>query len=121
MPSTRALCRLDDVPEGESRGFDPFDQGRDSIFLVRQQARLYAYQNACPHVDGSPLAWRKDRYLNASGSQIICHGHGAEFDIASGLCTLGPCVGQRLMPVQLKIDAAGKVFLAKHPSSETNK
>lgn len=70
MPSTRALCRLDDVPEGESRGFDPFDQGRDSIFLVRQQARLYAYQNACPHVDGSPLAWRKDRYLNASGSQI---------------------------------------------------
>ena len=117
--TTTLLCRLDDLPDGESRGFDPFMQGRDSIFVVRQHEALYAYQNACPHVDGSPLAWRKDRYLNASRSHIICHGHGAEFDITSGLCLLGPCVGQALTPATLNINTSGEVFLARPQPLET--
>ncbi len=113
------LCRLDELPDGDSRGFDPLKVGRDSVIVVRQQAHVIAYQNACPHVDGSPLAWRKDRYLNAERNRIICHGHGAEFDIHTGVCTLGPCLGQSLARVALRIDPNGHVFLVTDQPLET--
>jgi nitrite reductase/ring-hydroxylating ferredoxin subunit len=47
------------------------------------------------------MAWRKDEYLNAARDRIVCAAHGAQFDIATGVCTLGPCLGQRLEPVVL--------------------
>ena len=108
------LCQLRDLPVGGSRGFDPFGTGRDSVFAVRAADgghSLRVYRNACPHVDGSPLAWRKDEYLNADKSHIVCSGHGALFDIDTGVCTLGPCVGERLQTVENSIDPNGRVFL----------
>jgi nitrite reductase/ring-hydroxylating ferredoxin subunit len=52
------------------------------------------------------MAWRKNAYLNADRSRIVCHAHGALFDIATGLCLLGPCLGQSLtaMPIVLRAD-----------------
>ena len=111
MPFKISLCQLAELPDGDSRGFDPMSAGRDSCIVVRQGERVYSYQNACPHVDGSPLAWRKDQYLNADRSHIVCSGHGALFDIDTGVCTLGPCVGERLQTVENSIDLTGQVFL----------
>jgi nitrite reductase/ring-hydroxylating ferredoxin subunit len=110
-PAPIRLCRLEDLPEGGARGFDPLGSGRDSCLAVRQGNRVYTYLNACPHVDGSPLAWRKDQYLNAARSHIVCSGHGALFEIATGVCTLGPCVGDRLKPIENSIDPLGQVHL----------
>ena len=45
----------------------------------------------------------KDAYLNAARDRIVCAAHGAQFDIATGICTLGPCLGQRLQPVALDV------------------
>lgn len=106
------LCQLHELPEGDSRGFDPFQGGRDTILLINSKSNVYGYMNSCPHIPGSPLAWRKDRYLNADRSHIVCHGHGAEFDIASGICILGPCPDQALTRVNLNISEAGEIFLA---------
>jgi nitrite reductase/ring-hydroxylating ferredoxin subunit len=50
------------------------------------------------------MAWRKDEYLNAARDRIVCAAHGAQFDIATGICTLGPCLGQRLQAVGLVVD-----------------
>jgi nitrite reductase/ring-hydroxylating ferredoxin subunit len=108
------LCQLHELPIGESRGFDPFGTGRDSVFVVRAAKAgegIRIYRNACPHVDGSPLAWRKDQYLNADRSHIVCSGHGALFDLHTGVCTLGPCVGERLQTVENSIDPQGHVFV----------
>ncbi len=113
LPATY-LCQLHELPLGESRGFDPFGAGRDSVFAVRMAMAgqgLRVYRNACPHVYGSPLAWRKNEYLDASRSHIVCSGHGALFDIDTGVCTLGPCVGERLQTVENSIDLTGQVFL----------
>lgn len=105
------MCQLDELPDGSSRGFDPEGVGRDTLFVVRRGARVRAWLNACPHVDGAPLAWRKDRYLNADRSAIVCYGHGAIFDIDTGLCTQGPCKGQSLTPVTVRVSTDGNLQL----------
>lgn len=103
------LCPLTDWPEGTARGFDPLNSGCDALFIVRAGGALHAWHNACPHVDGAPMAWRKDAYLSADGQRIVCAAHGAQFDIATGTCTLGPCLGQRLRPATVRLDAGGDV------------
>jgi nitrite reductase/ring-hydroxylating ferredoxin subunit len=105
------LCHLDDLPDPGARGFDPQRQGQDSLLVVRQGARLFAYVDACPH-HGTPMAWRKDAYLNAAADRIVCAAHGAQFAVDTGLCTLGPCLGQSLTPVALQIHPDGEVHLA---------
>ena len=114
--NTLVLCRAGEVPDGTSRGFDPWHDGRDTVFVVRQGEALFGYRDACPHVDGAPMAWRKDGYLNGDGSRIVCHGHGALFDIATGVCVLGPCLGAALTPVPIHCSATGDVHLAANPN-----
>lgn len=105
------LCHLRDLPDGGSRGFDPCEAGRDTILVVRDERRVYGYMDDCPHHPGAPMAWRKDAYLNGSGTRIVCHGHGAQFDIATGTCVLGPCFGQALTSLSLNVDEQDDVWL----------
>jgi nitrite reductase/ring-hydroxylating ferredoxin subunit len=106
------LCRVGDLADGQARGFDLTGQGQDQFFIVRHQGQLHAWRNACPHVDGAPMAWRRDAYLSADGQQVMCHAHGARFEPATGLCVHGPCLGQRLQAVALDVDEQGQVRLA---------
>jgi nitrite reductase/ring-hydroxylating ferredoxin subunit len=103
------LCALADLAEGAARGFDVDGKGEDTLFLVKRNGHCYAYRNSCPHWEGAPMSWRKDAYLNGDNSRIICHGHGAQFDIATGLCVSGPCLGQSLVSVVLDVDEDGFV------------
>jgi nitrite reductase/ring-hydroxylating ferredoxin subunit len=112
------LCHLDDLPDGDSRGFDPDASGRDTMLIVRQGGVLHGWLNACPH-HGTSMAWRKDAYLNAARDRIVCSAHGAQFEIHTGRCTIGPCLGQALTPVPLTIDDDGGVHLAAFHSKET--
>lgn len=41
------LCRLDDLPEPGTREFQLTD-GR-AVFVIRNGARVFAYENSCPH------------------------------------------------------------------------
>jgi nitrite reductase/ring-hydroxylating ferredoxin subunit len=105
------LCRADEIGESQSRGFDPHESGEDTMFVVRWGGVLRAWRNACPHIDGAPMAWRKDAYLNADGTRIVCHAHGAEFLPDSGMCVLGPCMGKRLTAVPIIIDLRGELLV----------
>ncbi|WP_317928501.1 Rieske (2Fe-2S) protein [Halioxenophilus sp. WMMB6] len=106
------LCALADIEDGNSRGFDPFDRGRDSLFLVRKGLQIFAWRNACPHrgYEGSTMAWRKNAYLNSHRNRIICSSHGAQFHIETGECLAGPCLGQRLEPVSVQIDKSNQIY-----------
>lgn len=93
-----ALCNLDDLAEGSARGFDPLQQGKDSVFALRSEGAVRLYRNNCPHQD-VPMEYRKDRFLSADGTRVICYAHGAQFLPDTGLCVHGPCLGERLAAV----------------------
>ena len=107
----RVLCRLDDIEDGQAKGFTlgPGPEARE-IFVVREGARVFGYVNSCPHL-GSPLDWQGDRFISLDSGLIMCATHGALFEIADGFCVDGPCVGQNLEPVPVVIDADGRVRL----------
>ena len=98
----RPLCRLDDIPEGGSRGFGPARGGFTGLFAVRRGGNVFVYVNCCPHI-GTPLDWMPDRFLTADGARIVCATHGAEFGIEDGVCVRGPCLGAGLEPVMIQI------------------
>jgi len=111
------LCRLDELPDGAARGFGAAGISAKPMFVVRRDGRVRGWLDACPHVDGAPLAWRKDAYLNADGSSIVCYGHGAVFDIDTGVCTRGACLGQALTPVPLECEE-GALWIVSPPTAE---
>ena len=104
------LCRFEDIPDGGSLGALPNNRGRDRVLLVRQGDRVHAYINNCPHYDRAPLGWKKDEFLSGDGQHIMCAAHGALFEIKTGLCSLGPCLGQSLTPVAVRVED-GSVLL----------
>ena len=107
----RVLCRLEEIPDGAAKGFDlgtPDDP--DEIFVVRRGGRVFAYRNACPHV-GTALDWQPDTFMSEDGGFIMCHTHGALFEIENGYCLAGPCAGDSLVPLRARLDAAGRVVL----------
>ena len=106
------LCPLIELVDGRSRGFDPLDEGRDTMFVVRRGVELYAYRNACPHLDFARMAWKKDEFLNGDGSRIMCAAHGALFRIEDGICEQGPCVGSALTSVPIEV-LDGVLYLAE--------
>ena len=106
------LCRAEEVAEGAARGF-ALTGRRHKVIVLRKGGRLYGWLDACPHYDGgTPMAWKSDAYLNGAGTHLACHSHGAHFDMTTGVCTLGPCLGQALTRVELHVTTAGEVFAA---------
>lgn len=108
-PRDHVLCRLDELPEGGSRGFDREARGQATVFAVRHGGQVYVYADRCPH-HGTPMAWRRDAYLNAARDRIVCAAHGAQFEIDTGRCVLGPCLGERLQALGWR-DSGGELVL----------
>ena len=95
------LCRTDELPEVEGRGFT-LQQGEEEIlvFVIRHEGRPRAYLNRCPH-RGVNLDWAPDRFLDWTGRMIQCATHGALFRTGDGYCVAGPCAGRSLTPLPL--------------------
>jgi nitrite reductase/ring-hydroxylating ferredoxin subunit len=110
---TDALCLLEEIPDGTGRGFtlkssargDP--QGLD-ILIVRSGDRAFGYVNSCPHAR-SPLDWTPDHFMSRDGRHIQCATHGALFEIETGRCISGPCVGKYLTSVPVIVADDGRV------------
>jgi len=100
---TQLLCRLEEVPDGGSRGFTLRGGGGRDVraFAVRRGETLWAYLNVCPH-RGTPLDWRPHDFLDREARHILCATHGAVFRIEDGVCIAGPCPGEQLTPLALE-------------------
>ena len=107
----RPLCRLDEIEDGEGRGFT-LGEGVDAleVVVVREGDRIYGYVNSCPHT-GTPLEWVENEFMSEDGGHIMCHTHGALFQIEDGHCIAGPCIGDTLQPLAVEVDGAGQVIL----------
>ncbi len=106
MKATLQLCAQSELLEGCARGFP-----EHGIFIVRHTGQVYAWRDACPHYGDTPLAWRRDAYLNVDGTRIVCAAHGAQFEPDTGLCIIGPCLGQALIRVPIVLTDKGQIEL----------
>ena len=120
-PAPAVLCSLEDIPDGEARGFtvdastlgQPGGSGEGAgrphdLLIARQGRHVFGYVNSCPHV-GSPLDWTPDRFMSPDRRHLMCGTHGALFRIEDGLCVAGPCTGKSLRPVALIVSADGGI------------
>jgi len=87
-----------DVNEEEVNGFVVFDGGQ-----------YFAYKNSCPHTK-APLDWVEHQFLDADGALIQCSVHDARFDVETGECLFGPCLGEHLKALVIVVKD-GAVFL----------
>ena len=58
--------------------------------------------NSCPHI-GLPLEPVPDRFLDRKREMIVCAAHGARFRVEDGECVSGPCIGEALESVQVRL------------------
>jgi nitrite reductase/ring-hydroxylating ferredoxin subunit len=104
------LCRLADIPEGGARGSAV--EGPElalRLIVLRGRGAVFGYVNRCPHVP-TRLDYEPGDFLDETGEYLLCSGHAALFRIEDGLCIDGPCEGEALRPVALRIEG-GRVWL----------
>jgi nitrite reductase/ring-hydroxylating ferredoxin subunit len=105
------LCQLSELEEMQAIELE-IEQRK--LFAIRQDNQLRAYWNTCPHL-GIPLNWMPEKFLDLDGSLIQCSSHGALFQIDSGECIAGPCTGDHLQQVELRIDGDSIYVAANQP------
>lgn len=95
-PAGVRLAAIEDIPNNTARNFVlEMKAGRFHGFVIRRGDRVFGYRDRCPHM-GMPLTQELDRYLSSGGELILCSWHGALFDIETGRCIGGPCIGTGL-------------------------
>ena len=107
------LCQLGDIKDGGATAVDAVLSGKDadatSVILLRRGKAVQAYINICPHA-GRRLDYAPGQFL-LKDRTLICAVHGASFQQDDGLCIGGPCRGEHLSRVPVRVDDDG-VFLA---------
>lgn len=61
-----------------------------------------AYLNLCPHL-GIELNWLPGRFMDTENLFIQCSTHGALFKPGNGECIAGPCQGDALTPLKIRL------------------
>ena len=104
-----ALCPFADVPwdNGLERVFGAGDRAfRVVLFRAGGGDGVRAYINECPHVR-IPFSFSPDVFCvhEIDGRRdLICAHHTAMFHLDDGSCHDGPCKGQRLVAVDIRVD-----------------
>ncbi len=98
------LCAVSDIDDGTAKEFS-YRSGADihDIFVQRKGDDVYAFVNICPHA-GTPLNMDDGVFLEKTGTYLMCHTHGALFQLEDGLCVAGPCNGASLQVVEINVE-----------------
>lgn len=98
------LCPLDELDHEKAKEFS-YRAGSEihDIFVQRKEDNVYGYVNICPHA-GTPLNMENGKFLEKSGQYLMCHTHGALFQLTDGLCVAGPCNGSSLQAIDLIVE-----------------
>jgi nitrite reductase/ring-hydroxylating ferredoxin subunit len=102
MAKQRTICKSEDLLE-KGKGFRfalPELGERVTAFVVRFNGTAYGYVNQCAHVPVE-LDWNEGDFFTTARDYLICATHGAHYEPHTGKCTLGPCKGKGLRPVNV--------------------
>ena len=102
LEQLQLLCQLAQIPDDGATAVDAMlVDGEESVILLRRGERVSGYLNICPHA-GNRLDYAPGKFL-LKNDTLICAVHGAVFNQTDGLCTGGPCRGQSLRPVSVRV------------------
>jgi nitrite reductase/ring-hydroxylating ferredoxin subunit len=103
LPAGLLLARVEDLPDAGARVIEVEHDGlRTSLILARKGGAISAFINECPHA-GYPLQRADGVILIQEGRFMVCGAHGASFKLENGACAGGPCNGDGLERVAIKI------------------
>jgi len=116
----RVICPLQELDDPGARGFT-LGEGEWPLrgFVVRRGNAVRAYVNHCPHA-GFPLNWQPNVFLAPGGAHIRCIMHGALFEIETGTCVAGPCMGHGLQPLDVEVRDGYVLLDARVPLRDPN-
>jgi len=97
------IVRCNELQDLECKEFALYRYGRAvPAFIVKKDDSFFGYVNRCPHL-GRPLQWNPNVFLDKDKKNIQCTAHGALFEITTGLCTAGPCLGANLVGLKIQV------------------
>jgi nitrite reductase/ring-hydroxylating ferredoxin subunit len=103
------ICDAKRISRGEAAPFSLSRHCEDGasrpfpIFVVRTHRDGYfGYVNACPH-EGRWLNIGDGEFFTKDRAFLSCGRHGARFEIETGACVEGPCLGKSLEPVVIEV------------------
>ena len=97
------VARLDEIDNPGSHAFQVDAEPLPIMgFVVRRGENIFGYENVCPHA-GRNLNWGPHRFLTPAQAMIICAAPGAVFAIGSGEGADGPCIGESLRRVPVRV------------------
>jgi Ferredoxin subunits of nitrite reductase and ring-hydroxylating dioxygenases len=109
MSELYAICQNGEIEDGQGTGFTlmRLDEGGEpqpwSILITRKGNNFYGFENKCPH-QGEKLDTQPGNFMDEEGNFLTCGHHGAQFDLDTGECFIGPCQGRKLTPISIVID-----------------
>jgi nitrite reductase/ring-hydroxylating ferredoxin subunit len=106
-----ALAALAALPDGVPTACETDGGAPESLILLRRGDAVRGWLNVCPHA-GRRLDWAPGKFLMTKTGQLVCAVHGASFELDAGECVAGPCRGQSLRTVAVRVDVDGMVRLA---------
>jgi nitrite reductase/ring-hydroxylating ferredoxin subunit len=100
----RVIARVDELAPGSVKKFWLICQKyRLDGFLINDQGSFHAYVNRCRHMP-TPLDFVRDEFLSDDRRYLRCYTHGALYEFATGLCVDGPCKGESLYRLPVRVD-----------------
>lgn len=105
------LCDLQDLTENVGRGFR---SPAGEVILVLRDGQVHAWANTCPHL-GINLEFNPDEFMDSEQYYLICSNHGALFQVEDGLCVSGPCQGEHLQAIAIRL-VDNQILLAEADS-----
>ena len=67
-------------------------------FVIKKNNKYFAYQNLCRHLSVT-LDLNDADFFTHDKKHLQCQMHGAIYEIETGLCIAGPCVGAKLISI----------------------
>jgi nitrite reductase/ring-hydroxylating ferredoxin subunit len=104
------LCRAAELGDPGTHNI-VLGEGEDEldVVLVKTNGVIHAYINCCPH-QFIPLETFPNHFLTTDRRHLVCSGHCALFELATGICTRGPCAGESLHRLRIA-ERDGAVYL----------
>lgn len=102
-------CPVAGLPPGRTAAFRlTCDRRTVDGFIVNHGGQYRAYINRCPHA-GTTLDTWPNEFLSEDGRWLICATHGAVFAPDTGRCVSGPCAGDALTPLPVRVEGSAVV------------